>query len=260
MTRRIQAFILLCLLNTPFLTSNAWAIYNEYGGNWYLSGGAGRSLYQMDADNFINPGPHWPADHYYKNNIHNGSFVNATGGYAWVRYGDWFPAMMLGLSYTYAFQGKVSGYINQYNLNQFHNYTYSYDFSRQTLLGIFKVDIANVDCFMPYLIVGTGASFNKASGYKEQPLSNVTPRVSPGYGGGTHTSWAYIVGAGVDYMIRDDIWVGLEYNYGDFGTVQTDDGADTATVTGVNYSEQHLSNRLKANSFLINFTYLLNYT
>ena len=30
-------------------------------------------------------------------------------------------------------------------------------------------------------------------------------------------------------MIRDDIWVGLEYTFGDFGTVETGKGTDTPT-------------------------------
>lgn len=260
MTRRKHAFFLFCLLNTPILTTSSWAIENVYDGTWYLSAGAGRSFYQMDSDNFINPGPGWPDDHYYKNSIHDGSYVDVTAGYAWTRFSCWFPAFLLGLNYTYAFQGKVDGYVNQYNLNQFQNYTYSYDFSRQTLMAVLKADIYKSEYgFMPYLIAGTGASFNKGSNYKEEPLMNVTPRISPGYGTGNHTSWAYIVGAGVDFMIRDDIWVALEYNYGDFGTVDTGKGQGTPTVTGVNYSDVNLSNKVRANSVAINFTYLLNY-
>ncbi len=259
MTRWIRSLFLLSLLNTLFLNSAAWAIAAEYDGNWYLSAGAGRSLYRMDTDNYITACNFLPPDFYYKNQIHDGSFVNLTGGWAWTRYDDMFPAFMLGLNYTYAFQGKVSGYIDQYNLSSFQNYVYSYDFSRQTLMAVFKANIFRGHGLSPYLTVGTGASFNKASSYKEQPLANVTARVSPGYDTGHHTSWAWMAGAGVDYAICDDIWVGLEYNYGDFGTVETGNGQGTPTVTGVNYSDQHLKNSLKANSFLINFTYLINY-
>ena len=259
MTRRIRALFLLSLLSTPFLASQALAAANLYDGYWTLSAGAGRSFYRMDTDNYIVASEPLPPDHYYKNDIHDGSFVNITGGYTWARYADAFPAFMLVLNYTYAFQGKVSGYINQYNLGAFQNYSYSYDFSRQSLMAVIKANIFSANCFMPYIIAGTGVSFNKASSYREQPLSNVTPRISPGYDTGHHSSWAYIVGAGVDYAFRDDIWVGLEYNYGDFGTVDTGSGAGTPTVTGVNYSDQHLTNSLRANSVLINFTYLLNY-
>ena len=209
----------------------------------------------MDNDNFINPGTNWPDDHYYKNDMHDGSYVDLTFGYALTRYCDWLPAIMFGLNYTYAFQGKVSGYINQYNLGQFQNYTYSYDFSRQSLMGIAKLDIwrgpKNV---MPYFIVGTGASFNKGSSYSEQPLANVTPRISPGYSTGTHTSWAYMLGAGIDYAFRDDIWVGLEYNYSDFGTVQTGNGEPTKSLTGMNYSGRTCQIHLRANSVALNFT------
>lgn len=259
MTRRIRALLLLCLLNTPIFTSQAWAIYNVYDGAFYLSAGVGRSFYLMDTDNYINPGTNWPADHYYKNDIHDGSFVDVTFGYAWTRYCDWFPALMMGLNYTYAFQGKVSGYINQYDLSQFQNYTYSYDFSRQSLMLVLKADIFRLDSgVMPYVIVGGGQSLNKGSSYREQPLSNVTPRISPGYNTASHTQWAYMVGAGIDFAFRDDIWVGLEYTYGDFGTVKTGNGDPTPSLTGMNYSGQHLSNTLRANSIALNFTYLIN--
>ncbi|MBX3709677.1 MAG: outer membrane beta-barrel protein [Gammaproteobacteria bacterium] len=259
MTKRAPALALFCLLSMPFLSSYTWADDTEYDGYWYLSAGAGRSLYWMDKDNYVNPGPNWPDDHYYKNDIHDGNFVNVGGGYALTRYHDWFPAFFFGLSYDYAFSGKVSGHINQYNLNQFQNYTYSYDFSRQTLLGVVKADIVRWNCLMPYLTAGTGVSFNKASGYKEQPLANVTPRISPGYASNTNAYWSYMLGIGVDYAMREDIWMSLEYNYADFGLVQTGRGAGTQTVTGVNYSDQHLQNKLKANTFLLSFTYLIDY-
>lgn len=259
MAKRFFVLSLFGLLNISFIATQAFADDTEFDAYWFLSIGAGRSLYWMDKDNYINPGPNWPDDYYFKTDIHDGTFVNARGGYIFTRYHDWFPAVAVGLSYDYAFQGKVSGLINQYNLNEFQNYSYSYDFSRQTLLGIVKLDIVRYNCFMPYVIGGTGISFNKASSYKEQPLANVTPRISPGYDSNTNSYWSYMLGLGVEYTMRDDMWVALEYNYGDFGYVQTGRGAGTPTVTGVNYSDQHLQNRLKANNFLLNFTYLMNY-
>jgi opacity protein-like surface antigen len=67
-----------------------------------------------------------------------------------------------------------------------------------------------------------------------------------------------MVGAGVDWAFRDDIWLGLEYTFSDFGKVKTSNGADTSSLTGLNYSTQHLSNKLRANSIALNFTYLIN--
>ena len=63
MTRRIRAFFILCLLNAPLLTPQAWASINVYDGGWYVSAGqgAGRSFYiEWMMDNYINPG-HWLA-------------------------------------------------------------------------------------------------------------------------------------------------------------------------------------------------------
>jgi opacity protein-like surface antigen len=232
---------------------------NVFDGFWYLGVGAGRSFYQMDSDNYINPGPGWPNDHYYKNSIHDSSFVEANAGYSWVRFNDWFPAVSLGLRYDYSMNGKVSGNINQYNLGQFRNYSYSYKFNRQTLLGMFKLDIYKYNCFMPFVLVGAGMSYNKGSNYVEQPLANVTPRISPGYSSNSTYNFSYIVGAGIDYAFRDDIWATLEYNYGDFGNVRTGNGQVVPSIPGIDYSTQHLTNKIKANTLLLSFTYLLNY-
>ena len=61
----------------------------------------------------------------------------------------------LGLNYAYAFQGKAEVYINQYNLGAFKNYSYSYDFSRQSLMAVIKADIWRSESgFMPYLLNG----------------------------------------------------------------------------------------------------------
>lgn len=258
MAQRIRKLIFLSLFNLSFFMSQAWSFcLDEFDGSWYLSAGAGRSMYRMDSNNYINPGPGWPNDYYYKNDIHDGSFIDIGGGYSLIRYTPWFPGFMLGIDYTYAFQASVTGFIKQYTLDQFLNYSYTYDFSRQTVLALFKATIYRFNGFMPYLTVGTGPSFNRASDYTEEPLTGVTPRVSPGYGTSTHNSWAYILGVGFDYVLRDDVALGFEYNYGDFGKVYTSNGAGTPMVTGVNYSGQHLSNTLKANTFLMRFTYLL---
>lgn len=260
MAERIRILILLCLLNLPFLTTQAqaWTLYDDYEGGWYVDASVGRSSYKMDKDNFINPGPFWPSDHYYKNSIHDASFVGVGAGYAWRGDSQWLPVIMAGLDFSVAVQGKVSGFINQYNLPQFHNYSYSYDFSRQTLLAVVKGGITSCLGWMPYLTAGTGPSFNRASSYSEEPLANVTPRISPGYGTATHSSWSYMIGAGIGYELHENTLVSLEYNYSDFGSVRTSNGAGTPTVTGVNYSDVHLSNTLKANSLLLRVSYLLN--
>lgn len=260
MTTWLRSLALLSLLNVPVLTSSAWAFENVYDGAWYMNLGAGYSFYRVAGDNYINPGPNWPADYYFDTNIHNGSFVEATFGYAVLKACDWFPVLMLGVNYTYAFSGNVSGYVNQYTLPEFQNYTYNYDFSRQSVMGVIKANFYRSPYgLMPYLMMGTGASFNKGGSYTEQPLASVTPRVSPGYGTNTHADWAYMLGAGVDWAFRDDIWLGLEYTFGDYGKVETSNGVEVSSLTSVDYSTQHLSNKLRANSIALNFTYLINY-
>lgn len=260
MTRRIRALFVLSLLNASICVPSAYAIANEYDGNWFLAAGGGRSIYNVsDSDNYISACDGLPPDHYYKTEVHDGSFVDITGGYTWTRLDNMFPAFSVGLRYTYAFNGNIDGYVNQYDLSAFKNYSYRYDVSRQTLMAVFKANLFNGQGFMPYVLVGGGVSFNRASDYKESPTDNVTPRITPGYSTNTESQWAYALGAGVDYAVRDDIWIGLEYNYGYFGHVETGHGQATQTVSGANYSDSKLSNKLAANSIFVNFTYLINY-
>jgi len=257
MTRRIRALALICL-GTSLLVSQAWALTNEFYGNLYLSANAGRSYYVMDGGNNINACSGLPPDHYFRTSIHDGSFVGITGGYSWTRYDTMFPAIMVGLNFTYGFNGEISGKIEKYSLSNFTNYDYSYDFGRQSLMAVVKLNVFNYFGFMPYLTTGAGISYNRASNYDEDPLNGVTPRVSPGFDTNYHSSRAYMVGAGIDYTIRDDIWVGLGYQYGDFGVVSTGNG-EVQITSNKDYRNDHLKNKLRANSVSLEFTYLINY-
>ncbi len=261
MQRQTLASSLVCFLLSLFWTSALWAFDIEcdvYGLGWYFNAGVGRTQPNVDSSNYVGTGPGWPNDHYKGDDIHGAPMLVVGTGYTWGRYYDWFPDLSLGAQFTYTGQAKISGTINQYSLAQFENYSYNYKFRRMTLLAVGKADIYNLANFMPYLTAGLGVSFNKTSNYEEQPLSHVTPRISPGFGSATNNYFSYMVGVGVDYALCDNLWLSLEYNYGNFGYAQTGDGANTFTLTGFNYSNQQLKNKLTANNFLFSVTYLLN--
>lgn len=257
MTERIRTLLVLSGLVSLF-TSQAWAISNPYDGNWYVAAGAGYSFYSLDGDNDISACSGLPPDHYYKTSLHDSGFVSFTTGYAWTRFDTAFPALMLGVNFSYAFNGEVRGSIDKYSSTAFTNYHYTYDFSRQSLMGVVKLDLFNGNGFMPYITGGAGISFNRASNYQEEALSGVTPRVSPGFGTAFHSAFAYMLGAGVDYAICDDIWVALGYQYGNYGTVVTGHG-DVQPSISKDYSHDELENRLRAQSVTLEFTYLINY-
>lgn len=254
MTRRF--FFIFAL---SFLFQSAYA-FNEYDGSWFLTFGGGRSYYRVNGDSYINVCPSCPPDHYYKNDIHDAAFLNLIGGYALARNSTYLPLIMMGVNLTYTVNGKISGNINQFDLVQFKNYVYSYDFSRQSAMGILKVDLFSIRGFMPFVMAGAGGSYNRASSYQEEPLANVTPRVSPGYGTKTTANAAYLLGAGLDYYIYGYLLASLSYQFGDFGYVKTSNGRDNESITGLNYSQQHLKNKLRANSVALDFTYLIDYT
>jgi hypothetical protein len=254
-----HVLFLVSFLSSFFLVHTLWAFETEFAGNWYLNVGAGRTQPLTDSNNFVGTGTGWPDDYYTANDTH-GSFMATIGaGYIWNRYNDWFPALSLGAQFTYTTQSKISGMIQQYSLPEFENYTYDYQFRRRTLLGIGKADIYRIGNFLPYVTGGLGVSFNTTSNYSEQPLSNVTPRISPSYRSVTHDYISYMAGLGVDFVICNYLWLSVEYNYGNFGFAKTGNGVSTPSMTGFDYSNQNLKNKLTANNFLFSATYLLNY-
>jgi len=258
MKKQNHELFLCCFLSSCFLSGHAWALGTESGGNWYLTAGVGRTQPLTNSNNFVGTGPGWPDDHYIANDTHGSAMGIIGGGYTWYRYDEWFPALSLGAQFTYTTQSKISGVIDQYSLAQFENYSYNYQFHRSTLLGVGKADIYPLGNFLPYATGGLGVSFNTTNNYNEQPLSNVTPRISPGFRSATNWYVSYMVGLGIDYVICDNLWLSVEYNYGDFGFAKTGNGVSTPSLAGFDYSNQSIKNKLTANNFLFSVTYLLN--
>ncbi len=259
MKRQALALAIVFLINLLGM-SCTFASATPFEGSWFLTASVGRTQPTTDSTNYVGTGPGWPDDYYKANNTHGSIMGAVSGGYLWNRYDDcdWFPVLSLGGQFTYTGLSKISGTIDQYSLPQFQNYTYSYQFRRRTLLAVGKADIFRFYGFMPYVTAGLGVSFNTTSNYIEQPLSNVTPRISPGFRSTTNDYFSYMAGVGIDYAACDYIWLSLEYNYGNYGFANTADGVATPSMTGFNYSNQSLKNKLKANNLLLSFTYVIN--
>jgi len=151
----------------------------------------------------------------------------------------------------------VSGTIDQYSLPQFRNYNFNYDIALLNIMGTVKVDLYRWKNLMPYLTAGIGGANYSTSQYKEAAVGGVTPRVSPGFGAGSGTNFSYTAGVGLDWAALPNLWVNLEYNYMDVGTVSTDKGANYTTLTGMNYSNDALKNKMSSTSVFLGLTYYL---
>lgn len=221
----------------------------------YLGFAVGDMFTRVEGDDFLGTGPGWPADHYSPTSISDAPFIVASTGYTWEQPSTWLPNYSLGLRAMYMQSATVSGYIDQYSLPGFRNYYYSYDIQMLNFLGIAKVDLVRWHGIMPYLTAGAGIANYFTSDYIERATPNVTARVSPNFGGGGGTNFTYLLGGGFDFAVRDDIWINVEFNYANYGTISTDKGANYTTLTGTNYDNETLSNKIAATTVFLGLTF-----
>ncbi|BBB15627.1 uncharacterized protein RVIR1_11640 [Candidatus Rickettsiella viridis] len=138
---------------------------------------------------------------------------------------NYFPFISLGLHYQYAnlenkktlMEFDISD--DQYTLAESSNY----EFLQNSLLANLKVDIYRWGRIMPYVNLGLGASWNQAK-QQEPYVFDVLPGepivlTSPN---SRNTSFSYGVGAGLDFLVSENFWLSLGYNYNNFGRVKID--------------------------------------
>jgi opacity protein-like surface antigen len=239
----------------PVVKSTSWL--PDLQGSFYLSAGAGDLFTRVEGDNLVATGAGWPSDHYSSNDITDQPYFVLAGGYMLSRPNDWLPYYSLGLRMMYASTTTISGTVEQYSLPDFTNYNFKYDIQLLNILATLKLDLYRWKNLMPYVIGGVGLTNYSTSEYTEQALSGVTPRVSPAYGSNSGNNFSYLLGVGVDYAILDNLWINAEVNYMDFGSIATGKGQNYATLTGTNYDDQSLKNKISATSLFLGLTYFV---
>ena len=171
-------------------------------------------------------------------------------GYEWQRDQKWLPRYWLALRYQYLFSKAISGYITQYTLPQFQNYTYRWNVSANVFSLYSKFDIMQYQRFLPYVDIGLGFAINHASNYSETALPNVTPRISPAYASSSKTQFAYNVGAGLDFQLNAQWLLSLGYDFQAIGKLSSGAGQSTWSSTQLSLGS------LKSNTLLLGATYL----
>jgi opacity protein-like surface antigen len=258
MKRIFTLCLFLCCASDAWADGSIFPTTPASAKKTYFSVGTGILYPTIGHNNSIPTGAGWPNDFYgRKATASNEPYLLLATGYAWERPTTWLPVYSLGLRYTYAAPSTASGYINQYSEPNFRNYNYSYHIQQQTILGVVKADLIRWNNILPYLMLGAGWSINNVSDYEEQAVPNVTPRVSPGFGGKYNTNFTYTAGIGIDYALLNNVWINLEYNYSHIGTIKTGTGANTTSLTDSNYSGQLLKNNLTTNALLLGVTYFI---
>lgn len=225
-------------------------------GNWFGGGSLGATFPNVSHNDYISPGPGWPNDRYTNHNVGTTASLALQGGYQWAFNHAWLPFFSLGASYNYMAPVKVTGKVDQYSLPEFENYNYQYKIQSQMFLAFTKLDLYRWRNLMPFLLAGAGVSLNNASNYVEQAVPDVTARVSPGFKGSTNTFFSFVLGAGFDFFVQEDLLLSLQYEYAHQGYAQTGPGVDLDLLTDTNYSTDHLKTKLTSNSVLFSLIYL----
>ncbi|WED42725.1 outer membrane protein [Legionella cardiaca] len=246
MKKLVVCFVLL--FNPSLYAQN----YSEIG-SWYFSESIATIFPEIDDNHSVGTGDGWPNDLYVNHDVKTSAAVSVQTGFTWFNESKFLPFYSLGASYTYAFPMKVNGTIFQYSLPEFENYQYHYEIHRQTLLGIIKAELYRYHNLMPFLLVGLGVSANHIDKYQETPLSGITPRFSPEFQDETTTHFSYALGAGLDYIALNNLWLSLGYNFGYYGPAQTDSGISS-------YSNERLRTQLTDNGIVFTITYFLDKT
>lgn len=255
--QRTALFFSVCCLCTFAQTSEAYTPSSFSPHGVYLGVGGGEFFARVAGNNSLNSGIGWPQDAYITKGISDQPFFFFSGGYQFARQTTWLPFYSVGFRYSYISTTSVNGNVYQYSLPDFFNYTYYYDIALLTFLGTVKLDLYRFHGFMPYVIGGAGVTNFSTSNYQERATSNVTPRVNPAFGANGGNNFTYTFGAGIDYAAADHIWVNLEFNYNDYGTIKTAGGVNYNTLTGTNYDDESLRHKVSGTAVLAGVTFYL---
>ena len=104
-------------------------------------------------------------------------------------------------------------------------YQYHYHLQTQQALVVAKVLATTHNVFHPYLSVGLGAGFNKATEFSAVTTETDSNNLTPVFANNNHTAFSYSVGLGVDTEIREKLRLGLGYRFSGFGNVSLGAGA-----------------------------------
>lgn len=113
----------------------------------------------------------------------------------------------MGLQHRYTSPVNAFGVTSKNNLP-----SYNYRLQQESWLIMSKVDIYKWQKLMPYIAVGLGASFNRISQFFVN-ANNINSQIS---GSKTLTGdFSYSLGTGIDYAVKEDLWLSLGYFYDD---------------------------------------------
>lgn len=151
----------------------------------------------------------------------------------------------LGASVYIDSQLTAKGHVWQFGVPKFDNFIYGYHIKpvRAMLTSKLLTTFPNHHSLHPYLSGEIGAAFNRAHNYHETPIVPLVTPMSP-FSSHTETSFAWGVGAGIDYNVTQRVRAGIGYQFSNLGSASL--GRTPAATTNQTLSLSHLyTNQLR---------------
>lgn len=160
-------------------------------------------------------------------------------------------ALQLGVSYYQAGKFHPSGILTQgVDPQSSDQFAYGYNIQSRQVLAESKLLMNYRERFHPYISLGLGGAFNKASNYHVTYPRFLT--FTPKFEDASKTSFSYNLGAGLDFDVTSHIRVGVGYRFADLGKVSLGQGRiDTTPINStLNQSNFYTNQVLAQLSFL----------
>lgn len=206
------AGLLSCFISPQGLAKGYCPVKNT----WFLSVGAGGASIGMPSltsvDNGSGATPPMNLDTYTIGDA-SATLTQLELGYRWHQKKNFIPYTNLSLQYKHYMNANINGTIDQYTLPGFVNYNYQIRYGADMFVLNAKIDLIERRKIMPYVSGGLGVSLTHINDYTETPTSGVTARFSPDFQGNTIKRLVATVGAGLDYIVTDTIWLTLGYEH-----------------------------------------------
>jgi opacity protein-like surface antigen len=117
-------------------------------------------------------------------------------------------------------------------------YNYTYEIKNRQLMLEGKLLKKLKQSYYPYVSFGFGSSFNQTINYQTTVPSTLT--FTPQFSSNKNISFAYKVGAGVDWQIQDFWRLGIGYRFADLGKANLGSGAIDTTPFLQTLMQSHL--------------------
>ena len=235
MKKSLKSFHNLLATSLLLTTSFCYADYlqpvsveNVTPNHWYITLGAGATWFVKPRAYTTSTAPPFDGTDVYryeKNKLKPVLLLG--GGYEWQRKTKfWLPSYSIGLRYSYYFSNKQKG---TYQFMTAEPSEFNYKTQSQALLAVGKLSLLKWHNIMPYVIGGVGFARNHFLSYQDAP----PPKFPDNYHifpNKASFSFAYLAGLGVEYQIKGNWRLGLEYHYTHLGNGKSGENKNKKTI------------------------------